>query len=378
MSRQTFDGLAVDSGAGSMPPVTVAPDERRPMLVTSDPVLRDEVERVCAAAEMDLQVLDDPLNARPRWSRASCVLAGDDVVDTIVSAGFPSRVGLVVVTGSAQLAAWQSAVALRAEAVVLLPDERVRLSELLVERSRDVRHRGTAARVIGVIGARGGVGASTTAALVGMVAAARGLPAVLVDADAASAGADVLLGCESVAGLRWPDVAGVHGRVGAEALRSALPETCGLAVLTWGPDRPSTLPAHTLERTVATVARAAEIVVVDLGRHLDAARHGLAGRTDTMLLVAGGDPLSAAGAHRVLAPLRDRCADLRMVVREGPTGSVEPALLGAAVDLPVAMVLRHRRRMDRAINDGLGPPVSRRDARVVGHFLDDLRGRAAG
>jgi secretion/DNA translocation related CpaE-like protein len=352
-----------------------APVDARPLLVTKDSELRDEVERLCAAVELVPEVVDDPRNARHRWEHAGCVLAGDDLIPSILAAGLPARAGLVVVARSVQVATWQAAVGVRADVVVELPAERIRLTDFLSEQMRATRE-GAPACVIGVVGARGGVGASTTAATLGLVAATRGIPAVLVDADSDSPGIDLLVGCESVGGLRWPDLVGVHGRVGAQALRTSLPEIAGLGVLAWGADGPTRLPTGTLGAIVATAARAVEIVVVDLGRHRDTEREALLGQADVVLLVAGGDLLSAAGASRTVALLRPRCADLRMVVRERPARGVDPQLLGAAVELPVALVLRHRRSIDRAIDDGLGPPISRRDSRAVGRLLADVRGPA--
>lgn len=342
----------------------------QPLVLTADPRLRDEIERLCAAAGLAPFVVAEPTNARHRWSNADCVVAGDDVAAAVATAGLPSRSGVVLVTESAVLDTWQRAVELRAEAVVELPAERPRLADFLADRSRS--DRGHAARVVGLVGARGGVGTSTTAAMLGLVATAMGHVAVLIDADRDSSGLDLLLGCESADGLRWPDVAAINGRVGASALRSSLPAAGGLPVLTWAVDGAIDLPRDAMGAIVTAAARGSELVVIDLGRRLDGDNDGLLGQIDVILLVAGGDLLSAAATNRLVSRLRARCSDLRLVVRDGQAGAVDPHQLGAAVDLDIGAVSRHTRRADRAINDGLGPFFGRRDRRSMRRLVDDL------
>ena len=71
---------------------------------------------------------------------------------------------------------------------------------------------GAAALVLGVVGARGGVGASTLAAALA-ARGARRTASVLVDLDAAAPGLDLLVGLEDDPGVRWPDLAGAAGAI---------------------------------------------------------------------------------------------------------------------------------------------------------------------
>lgn len=84
-------------------------------------------------------------------------------------------------------------------------------------------------RVIGVVGASGGVGASTFAAACTRAAA----PSTLVDGHAHSGGLDLLLGIEEEIGARWGEIAIGEGAVAREDVRRALPATAdGVAVMT--------------------------------------------------------------------------------------------------------------------------------------------------
>ncbi len=120
------------------------------------------------------------------------------------------------------------------------------------------------ATVVGVVGARGGVGASTVAAALalrvhrhgwhaerrrprrrgtGRAGATADVPrVVLVDLDPAGGGLDVHLGIEDVPGVRWPDLAGARGDVSGPELTDLLPDWAGVTVLSGDRWRPGPAP----------------------------------------------------------------------------------------------------------------------------------------
>lgn len=344
-------------------------DGRRPLVITTSDALREELERMCAAVGTSTEAVTDPAECRSRWTKAACVLIGDDMLGRLKLDGLTRASGVVVVAhGEASMQTWQQAVAIRADAVLALPSDRDRLAALLADAAEGTASTG---RAVGVIGALGGTGASTFAASVGLVASRRGFEAVLVDADPAGAGIDLLLGCESEAGLRWPDVAAVKGRVNAKALRSALPSCRGLAVLSWAPGPTEQLPAAMLGAMVEAACRGSDLVVVDLGRHLEPAVRPLLARLDTVLIVSGCDVRSVAAASRLAGRLRASCADLRLVLRAAGRDGSDPARVAETLGLPVAAELAWTRRNQRSLAEGLGPVLRSRDVREIGRLLDD-------
>src|SRR6478672_5496568 len=89
-------------------------------------------------------------------------------------------------------------------------------------------------RVVGVIGASGGVGSSTLA----VALALRATPAVgavtCVDLVLQAGGLDVTACVEHLPGLRWPDLAGARGRLDGADLMEALPAEGPVRVLAAG------------------------------------------------------------------------------------------------------------------------------------------------
>ena len=86
--------------------------------------------------------------------------------------------------------------------------------------------------VTAVVGASGGLGASTLALAVGRRLAARaGPPVVVADLAPTSGGLEVTAGVEHLPGRRWPDLRDVRGRVPARRLAGTLPGEGGCHVL---------------------------------------------------------------------------------------------------------------------------------------------------
>lgn len=188
--------------------------QNRPLIVTEDAALLDDLLRLCAAAGVEPEV-HHGLPGRGGGGGGGCdsaplVLVGDDAAPRV--RGAARRRGVLLVgRDQDDPEVWRRAVEIGADHVLRLPDAEA----WLVDRIADVAEgAGRQALTVGVIGGRGGAGASTLACALAVTAARGGERAMLVDADPLGGGLDVLLGGESAEGLRWPDFAGSRGRVG--------------------------------------------------------------------------------------------------------------------------------------------------------------------
>lgn len=119
---------------------------------------------------------------------------------------------------------WRRAVEIGAEYVLRLPDSEGWLVDQIANAAEGV---GRPALTVGVMGGRGGSGASTLACALAVSAARSGRRTMLIDADPLGGGIDVLLGGERAEGMRWPDFAQSKGRLGAEPLRTRCPRSTG-------------------------------------------------------------------------------------------------------------------------------------------------------
>lgn len=342
-----------------------------PLIVTRDETLLDELLRLAAAAGVTPEVAPDAGAALRGWSAAPLVLLGADLVDDMARVLPPRRPGVhVVAWGSVPDQMFRVALAVGAEDVAELPGS----GEWLVECLTDLTDRRARGLTVGVVGGCGGAGATTFACALGQLAARSG-PAVVIDADPLGPGIDRVLGLEREAGVRWDELCRTTGRLGARALREALPRSGSLGVLTWAAGRHDSLQAFAVREAMSAARRGHDTVVVDLPRTHDPVTDEVAARCDRVIVVAVPTVAGVAAAGRVCSSYADRSV-LRLVLRGR---GIEERSVGRALGVPVAASMPDQRGLAEAIDLGLGPVRSRRGplGRAGLAVLDQLAGLEA-
>lgn len=346
------------SGAGGWGSVGSAGAARpHPLLVTADPDLLDDLLRLTAEVGLVADVAPDPGAARPWYDRASLVLIGIDCATACVRAGLPRRGGVILV-GARPLADdgsppdWRVAEALGAEHVATLPAAEPWLLEQLA--GLDDESPGT---VVAVLGGRGGAGASVFAGGLAVTAARRGMRTLLVDADPLGGGIDLVLGWESMAGLRWPALSQASGRVHPPALVDALPGRAELVILSWDRGEPVTVPPEAMLAALDAGRRGRDLVVADLPRRIDDSAAVALRAADRAFLVVPAELRACAAAARVAATVMPHCPRLALVVRQPGPGGLRVQEVADSLGLPLAGTLRREPRLAAALERG-EPPAS--------------------
>ncbi|WP_431813484.1 septum site-determining protein Ssd [Kocuria sp. cx-455] len=247
--RTAIDRAVVDR-RGSAEPVSGL--TKTVHLLSEDPQLIEAVEAVCVSCRVELAAVENLGDAKDAQTL---------LIDATAEVAHAPK-GAMIVALSSHTAAWELAARSAASAVVVLPDAAEWLAEMLSSDDHDA-NAVDLGRVIGVVGAAGGVGASTFACWLAQELSGTGAPTAVVDADPGAAGLDLVLGTESEEGLRWPELQQFSGAVAADQLWAAMPSTGPLRYLSW--DRHGT---HATRVPVSTVIhalrRAASYLVVDL------------------------------------------------------------------------------------------------------------------
>ncbi|MBT2507044.1 septum formation initiator [Streptomyces sp. ISL-98] len=309
-----------------------------PLIVTEDVDLLDDLLRLCAAAGAEPEVHHAVPERRGSWEGAPLILVGDDAADrvrgAVIGRGAARRRGVMLV-GKDQddPDVWRRAVEIGADHVLRLPDA----ESWLVERIADVAEGvGRQALTVGVLGGRGGAGASTLACALAVGAARAGQRTMLIDGDPLGGGLDVLLGGEAVEGMRWPDFAESRGRVGSGALEESLPELHALRVLSWDRGDRVVIPPEAMRAVLAAARRSGGVVVVDLPRRVDEAVAEALAQLDLGLLVVPAELRAVAAASRVASTAGMVLKDLRAVVRGPYAAGLDEESVARLLGLPLA------------------------------------------
>lgn len=209
---------------------------------------------------------------------------------------------------------------------------------------------------LAVVGASGGLGASTLALAVGRRLAATGPPAVVVDLDLARGGLEVTAGVEHLPGRRWDDLRGVRGRVPPDALLSSLPGEAGCAVLSARGGSALEVPERAVLDVLESLAAAPVRVVLDVPATSPALAPALTGPS-LVLVVLGLRARALADADACIGRLLDGWG---ICGGEGGGGGGGP---------DVRLVTRGGRARDDVLDD----VVAHLGVTHLHHLLDDPR-----
>ena len=340
------------------------PTPRRPLIVTADPDLLDELLRLAAAGGAEVEVSPDPAGARARWSGAPLVVVGADQAVACLRARLPRRDRLILIgrTGTTEQA-FNVADLLGAGNVAVLPEA----EPWVIDQFAGGEPGGppTACRTLAVIGGRGGAGASILAAGLATTAVRAGYRTLLIDADPLGGGLDLVLGWEQVGGLRWPALAGADGRVDPPALLGALPHRGDLVLLSFDRDELPGVPIEAMAATLDAARRGRDVIVADLPRQLDDAAVLALQAADRTLIVVPAELRATASAARTAATVAAHCDDVAVVVRGPAPGRLKAREIARALGLPLAGTLRPEPAVCQAIERGTAPTADGKGALAV-------------
>jgi secretion/DNA translocation related CpaE-like protein len=323
-----------------------------PLLVTHDPGLLEDLLRLAETAAVEVEVARDTHAARPRFAAAPLVLVDAALASSVLRAKLPRRPGVVLVAnGRDTQPPWDLAEAMGAEHVAVLPAAEPWLVDRLIHATGTHR---SSARVVAVLGGRGGAGASVFAAGLAVTAARIGLRALLVDADPLGGGVDLVLGWEALDGLRWPALAG-SPPTSAASLVQTLPASGELAVLSWDRGDVFGVPVDAMAAALDAGRAGRELVVVDLPRRLDDAAALALAAADIALLVVPAELRACAAAARIAAAVAAHTGSLRLVVRGPAPGRLRAREIARTLGLPLAGSLRAEPDLARALERGEPP-----------------------
>ncbi|WP_157582264.1 MULTISPECIES: hypothetical protein [unclassified Phycicoccus] len=212
-------------------------------------------------------------------------------------------------------------------------------------------------RVLGVIGASGGLGVSTLAVALAVRAVGRVGATVAVDGAPGGGALDVTACVEHVTGLRWADLVEAEGNIDGAALLRELPAEGSARVLAGRGPAP---PDEVVRAAVSGLSRVCGLTVVDLG-----CSTWLAEQCSDLLLVVGSSARQLADGAGAAERLHDLGVPAALVLRPHRGDALGPEEVAAHLDLPLAGIMRDDPRVPVDADRGR-PPGSRGSGALAG------------
>ena len=409
---------------------------QRPLIITADPALLDDLLRLATAAATEVAVAPDPERALRSWRRAPLIVVGADLRETLGEAGPPPHPRLVITSRSPDApelrimapdlpngggpaprppaAAGPGSAASRPRAsgprkpgftgpgftgpdftgpglkeaglkgtgfdegspIYLLPRDEA----LLVELFAAVGER-RPAPTVSVIGGRGGAGASLLTVALALAGERAGHSTALLDADPLGCGPDIYLGCDHTPQsphTGWNDLVNQRSRTSWRALRDGLPRAGLVDVLTWARGaggQGASLPVGAARSVLASARRGSGLVVIDLPRSFDAATRVFLNHSDLVLLVVPADVYAVVSAARMINALRQETDRLRLVVR-GSRGGLSTSVVTGSLGVDLHADLPPEPGLSRTLTVGEVP--ARHPRSPLARYADRVVGTFSG
>lgn len=316
------------------------------LTVLGDPELRAGADRICAAVGARVVRAETP--GRRTWLAAAAVVLDAAGARRCAEAGLPRRDGVLLIgPGNHSPQTWAAAVDVGAERVCALPAEESDLVRMLAE-ATDAGPAGLGCgRVIAVTAGRGGGGASVFSAALAQSAG----EALLIDLDPCGGGIDLLLGGESLPGLRWSDLTVQSGRLSWSAVREVLPRQRDLSILS-GTRTFQDIDPGAVEAVVDAGRRGGVTVVCDIPRQLTPAAVCALQYADLVIVVTSCDVRAFAATAALTAALRTVNPNLGLVVRGPAPGGLRPQEAAELAAAPLLAAMRPEPMLAQRLDEG--------------------------
>lgn len=326
----------------------------RPMAFVADEILLDDLLKLAAAARCDLERVPDAPAARQRWLDAPLILLDQAGVKECLAHSMPTREAIVVVAFDPESPdLWKDAMRIGARRVVTLPGAEPSLINALADAAEGPASR--TGKVLAVMGARGGAGASVFSVAVSLTALKAGVNTLLIDCDPRAGGLDVVLGAETDEGLRWPDMQLTAGRVAASSLHESLPTrrqgNAQLSLLSGARKGEGPAP-DAVAAVIEAGRRAGEVVVCDVPRHLEAAGWAALDKADLTVIVTPAEVRAAITARQLAQELKDRNGNPQLILRIPSPGGLRPDEIAVTAGIPLLAMMHPEPNMARSLEEG--------------------------
>lgn len=309
------------------------------LLIANDQGLITEIQKITAVTGCKLKVTTQ---ASPiEVNNSSTVL-----IDANLDISINHHDVVLITAGKPGTEIWQRAVATGAKYVAFLPDAREWLIQNLIPKANKN------AKVIGVIGASGGIGASLLASLIATDYAKSKCSVLLTELSKTSGGLDVLWGIEDTKGLRWSDLASNKKLFFNQDFLRALPTSHGVAILST--DAKNLNVEFGILNKIEQLQKCVDVLVIDLANPENSDFAETLEFCDELILVVGSTIRSVSAANQ-LKLIYPKLLKSKLVVRNLSGTGLAALNIAKTLDLKLAGEITSDLKIVEQLEQGISP-----------------------
>ena len=323
------------------------------LLISQNQRLITEIQKISAVTQCSLEICDKEISSQIRLANTVLIdaqlfeaLLLDQPIQNEQLSVIKAHPNVVLITDEEPgPIIWQMAVSLKAKYVAFLPDAREWLLNNLIPTKLRT------AKVIGVLGVSGGLGASVLATSIALKFANEN-KVVIAETQEFSGGLDVLWGIEEQNGPRWPALINSLGQVLPVDILRALPAVGTVSVIAM--DSKSTARIENQIQVIHELATVVDYVILDLPNPADQRLSELIEYCDDLILIVGATIRSTNAANQLMNFL-PKLRQAKLVVRELPGSALEPLSISKTLGVNLVGTIAADQKITEHLERGLSP-----------------------
>ena len=309
------------------------------LLIASDQGLIIEIQKITAVTGCKLKVSTQVNPIEINNSKTVLIDANLDV-------SINHHDVVLITTGKPATEIWHRAVATGARYVAFLPEAREWLIQNLIPQT--IRN----AKVIGVIGASGGIGASLLASQIATDYAKSKHIVLLTELSKTSGGLDVLWGIEEDKGLRWSDLAGNNKLFFNQDFLRALPSSNSVAILST--DTKNINAELGVINKIQQLQKCVDVLVIDLANPESSNFTEAVELCDYVIFMVGSTIRSVSAANQ-LKLIYPKLLKSKLVVRNLAGTSLAALNIAKTLDLHLVGEITSDLKIVEQLEQGISP-----------------------
>lgn len=309
------------------------------LLVSQDQRIIHEIQKICAVTGCKLKVDDNPENQ-------DLYKAKTLIVDMQSNIQINHQNVVLVTCSEPGVEIWHKAVLANAKYVAFLPDAREWLIANLVPQGNQIT------KIIGVLGASGGIGTSLVASCIAAQLVSKRSSVLLTEGQLISGGLDVLWGIEDTKGFRIPDLKNQKNLINLQEVLRSIPKSSGVYVLST--DSKLATPNSDFGKIFKNLRGITDFQIIDFPNCDHHEFVDLLETCDELALIVGSTIRSTSAANQLIQSF-PKLSGAKLVIRNLPGTNLDGMRIAKTLGMNLCTTIQTDSRIVEQLEQGISP-----------------------